>query len=151
MERSNATASDISRYHTYLKQTVSDTLPEPEIGESINDYWKRANEELQKDKARHRADILSLEQKIREISAEKTAQIEKMSEVYAENGKALLTLSRETGFDDIGEERARMIGRGYCENEDFRKAIREYPDQNEADRVMADFLRLLQWQREKGF
>ena len=39
MERSNATASDISRYHTYLKQTVSDTLPEPEIGESINDYW----------------------------------------------------------------------------------------------------------------
>ena len=39
MERSNATASDISRYHTYLKQTVSDILPEPEIGESINDYW----------------------------------------------------------------------------------------------------------------
>ena len=52
---------------------------------------------------------------------------EKMSEVYAENGKALLTLSRETGFDDIGEERARMIGRGYCENEDFRRQSENTP------------------------
>lgn len=149
MEKSNATASDIARYHSYLKETVSATLPEPMIGESINDYWARANEEYQKEKALHRQDILSLEQKIREVSAERTSQIEKMAGTYAENGKALLALARETGLDDIDEERARTIGRGYRENEDFRKAVREYPDKDEADRMMADFLRLLWWQRER--
>ena len=81
MEKSNATASDIARYHSYLKETVSATLPEPMIGESINDYWARANEEYQKEKALHRQDILSLEQKIREVSAERKITVSINTEI----------------------------------------------------------------------
>ncbi len=149
MERSNATASDISRYHSYLKQTVSATLPEPYIGESVNDYWKRANEELQKEKARHRNEILSLEQKIREISSERAEAIEWLAGTYSESGKQLIALARESGLDEIDDDAVRMISQGFKEHADFIKALRDYPDRQEAEQMTEGYMRLLGWMRDR--
>lgn len=149
MERSNATASDISRYHSYLKQTVSTTLPEPYIGESVNEYWKRANEELQREKAQHRNDVLSLEQKIREISSERTASLERLATTYAGSGKQLISLAHESGMDEIDDAAIRKIGQGFKENEDFKKALREYPDRQEAEQMTERYMRLLGWMKER--
>lgn len=149
MEKSNATASDIARYHSYLKQTVSATLPEPMIGESVNDYWKRANEVLQCEKAQHRQDVLNLEQKIREVSSERTAQIEELSKTYSDTGRQIISLAKETGVREIDDDMIHAIGQGYHENETFKKAVDNYPDQEESTRIMDDYMRMIRWQQER--
>lgn len=149
MEKSNASASDIARYHAYLKRTVSATLPQPMLGESVNDYWKRANEVLQCEKAQHRQDVLNLEQKIREVSSERTAQIEELTKTYADTGRQIVTLARESGVREIDDDMIRAIGQGYSENETFKKAVDNYPDQEESTRIMNDYMRLIRWQRER--
>lgn len=148
-KHSLATHEDITKYHSYIKEAVSSELPFPNPGEDIMSYRERANEEFQKEKSQHRQDIADLEQKIIEARAESMDEIIGMSSRYEKTGRQMDKIAKEFGVDELSDSDVRQIRRVYKETESFKKAVAEYPDRDEAERAMAVFRQMVEWQQER--
>lgn len=149
VKHSLATHEDITKYHSYIKEAVSSELPFPDQGEDIMSYRDRANIEFQKEKAQHRQDIADLEQKIIEARAESLEEIMTMSSRYEKSGRQMEKIAREFGVDELSDGDVRQIRRVYKETESFKKAVEDYPDRQEAERAMAAFRQMVEWQQER--
>ena len=148
-QRMIVTHEDISKYHTALKEAVSAELPEIMPGEKTEDYRERANIEFQKEKIHHRNDVLKLKQEIKEARSERITTIVQHNMEKDVVGKQVEKLAKEMEVPELDFSTVKQIRRDVKQVNDFKKAVENYPDKEEAARIYDDFTRMINWQREQ--
>ena len=140
---------NVSKYYEELNKAVTDTLPRPEPGEKIEDYYERANVEFQREKIHHRNDVVKLTQAVKEARADK---LNMAAEHYLNEeklGKEIVKLAREMEVPQLDDHMVREIRRDVKQMRDFRQAVEDYPDKKETEQLMNSFNKMVAWQREQ--
>ncbi len=148
-QNQKTTFDDIKKYHNELKNVVSAELPEPQPGESVQEYRKRANIEFQREKIHHRNDVLKLKQKIKESRSERVTQMIEKNQDNEALGRQMKKLSKELKVDEIDTAAARQIRRNIKQLNDFKEAVKNYPDKEKANQIYEDFNEMIRWQHEQ--
>ena len=146
---------DVSTYYTKLVDAVHASLPEPEKGESVQEYHARANDAYQTAMVHHRDKIVKMEQ---EIVKAKSAVYDDRASLNTEREqflyeKAEYSREIERMADSLGEsptpEVMRRVRREASENERFKKAVDEHPDRNKAESAERLYHEMVEWQRSR--
>ena len=143
--KSPAKAKDISRYHTYIVESMSAEAPEIVPGESIEAYKMRADEEVQRCNAHIRNQEVEFER-------EKNHFIGKSRQALAKERNKIKEISRELLGEETLEpdmDRIHMIARSARKYDRLKEAIHDYPDQLYADETRRRIQEIMIHHREQ--
>ena len=99
--KSIATPEKVSRYLTQITKATDAELPKPEISETIDEYYKRANTVYQNQQIHHRNEIVKNNQENIRRRSEMIQRFEATHADQWENKKKLRKLAQGLGLDDI--------------------------------------------------
>jgi len=129
-----ATHEERRAFYGKLTDAISATLPVPERGESVIDYYERANDCYQTARCHHLDKMNKMERKIVEA---KTEVLNLRSDLKA--------ISKE----ELTRDRLKDMKNALSEKEDFKKAVEDYPDREAAEQARMYYLQMLEWQHQR--
>ena len=148
-QNTKTTYQDVAKYHSALMEAVSAELPEPFAGEDILNYRERANVEFQREKIQHRNDVLTLKQEVKEAVSDKFTTVKQHYSDLDKTGYQIKKLAREMGVKELDDVTVRQIRRDVKQVNDFKDAVKDYPDKDESKAVLDSFNKMIQWQRSR--
>lgn len=144
-EKSPASHKDIGRYHNRINKAVSQELPEPMPGESVEAFRERGNTCLQDAELTYLAERTRLEQEIVKAKAE-------TRRIMAENRavkKQMDRLAKTIGCDSIDEEAVRILRKRIERQDRFERVLQIHADDPADREVMRQYDELVRLEREE--
>ena len=148
-QHSTAKAETITKYYNNINKAVLSELPEPEIGETIQDYHKRVNEVYQVELSHHNNDVVKLKQELIHERSVNTSEKIRLHKEEADLANAMRQIKKEIGRESIDDDLIRDLSSSYMENKRFKKAVDEFPIRPVAEETERQFNNLVQWQLER--
>ena len=158
---SKASPAQRSAYYNRLLQAVESSLPEPLPGESVQDYYKRADDVHKTAMVHQRDDVVKAERKIAkkesalfdrtvDVTGREAKLIEERYHYEMEHGKKEILLDKladTIGEPDLSEGSLKRVGRDVAELKAFKEALENHPDRKKAMSVKCSYNEMLNWQK----
>lgn len=152
-----------SAYYNRLLQAVESTLPKPNQNESIEDYYKRADNAHKTAMVHQRDSVVKSERKLAQKESSlynRTVDIARRETEFSnqkflyelEQGRKELLLNKladAIGEPDMSEGTLDRINRDVTELRTFKEALRDYPNQEKARDIEQSYNEMLNWQRSR--
>lgn len=142
---------DIAKYYQLLEEAVDMKLRDPYPKETLEEYRAYAENELQKEKAHHRNDIVKMQSALvtartetRNRYKEKNSKMKEAADKWMEVEQTLSESCPSLG--EITPESVEKLG---ADAERIKKAEENYPDRNSVEQMQKIRQNMLIWQEER--
>ena len=144
-EGSPAKVKNIRSYHENIEKAMAAEAPMPVPGERIEDYRERVTDEIRNCRSHMNDQDRRHELELNQEKGKRQVLLRETREFHREINK---TLGLGSGTE-IDMERVREISGLAQKQEEFEKAVKSYPDRNEAQDLQDRVNQILLWQRER--
>lgn len=150
-EGSVAKREDIAKYYRMLEETVDASLRDPYPGETLDGYRAYAENELQKEKAHHRNDIVHMQSELVSAQTEARNRYRKKNAKMKEAADKWVEVERtlSESCPSVGDITPGNIEKLAKENERLKRAEEDYPDREAAEQMRKTRREMLLWQEER--
>ena len=150
-EGSVAKREDIAKYYRMLEETVTETLRDPYPEETLDAYRAYAENELQKEKAHHRNDVVQMQSELVTAKTETRNRYRKRNAKMKEAADKWIEIERtlSESCPSLGEVTPENIEKLAKDNERLKRAEESYPDHEAAEQMQKIQQNMLLWQEER--
>lgn len=143
---SAARHEDVKEYYNKLEMAVTAELPEPDPGENVYDYYKRANHEFQVEKVHHRDEIVKKDQEIVQVKSEAVIKVEEILKKTQTARDVTEIISRRLDLNvPVTQDIAEDVVRSHLSLKSFKKGIEKHPDREQAERAQELYNAMVNW------
>lgn len=150
-EGSVAKREDIAKYYRMLEETVDTKLRDPYPEETLDSYRTYAENELQKEKAHHRNEIVQMQSEVVSARTETRNRYRKKNACMKEAADKWVEVERtlSESCPSIGEITPEKIEKLGKDEERMRRAQEKYPDRDAVAQMRKIRQDMLLWQEER--
>lgn len=144
-----ATHEKTTEYYRRINDALDVKLPEPQKGETIEDYYDRANDAYRSAQAHYNDMLMQKNRTLAQSVSRERSSLQKERESLREIRTEAKQLSRELGEKELTPERIREIRNTVREDKQFKKALEEYPDRQAASAARQAYETMILWQEQR--
>lgn len=148
-ERTKTRHQDVTRFYQGLRDAVSVELPEPEQGESAQEYKLRADEIYKNQQIQFRETMRKMEKQLSDARAQLASVVYQETGEQQREGKEITRISSELGLDEASPERLREARRTLSLHKNFEEAKILYPDREKVRSVEQDYMMIAAYARKR--
>lgn len=146
LENSVADHNSIKKFYTALNKIEQTILPPPREGETISEYYVRANEIYQDAQRKYLDAVNKIKRENIEVRTKSLNEKNEIKKGYHKVEKEIKLFKQSFGEEELTHEHIRNVRKSAEKEKNFLDAVASYPDQEKAMAVMRSYQELINWQ-----